>query len=1249
MNNITPPPAKAGDTSPDGRMTAINHKDLGIVWDASPAHKQQMDSNTLKTARSWLQTQPVENHPVLKAFINQTLTSPNRHLRYGSDIQNGPEVVRQRHIHQMITNHPDSKLMVHNPNSLSLYVNRHGRDKKISHFQFNLQNNVAKSETLCYNNEYGTYTDEFCNRFKYTIGDDGKLAESGMGRYLGKNEHGDDYYESRDYESDPSRIQSVLELLRYSRLFRSTGQSSDAGSDGSLQRSEPLLLADQLAKHFLGKGSLQRRNPFNPNSIPDTERKAVEAWTSGFAISPDKILAAPKEAIDRGVHKLHGRTSVRKNPATGEREFLLHRGMRPSQSADFQNGGAMRNTSWTPSYEAAKGFASDYLREEQDDTDWVKQYQTQYGRDLDLSKPHIHSAWIPESKILHIPNTIGQKGHGHSDDPTWDKDQKPSKTLRYREHEVIVTPHQMAIESNPEKHIKLPHTEGSLHERINSRATNKSEYFSNKLAPLAKMSRPVLRFPKLGVDPRSEQNVQQIETGKQAEMYGRKITAHAIPDTTKPNVGYKLDNWDNLVPHDLPPTKQSLQPQRNKEAKRLAGKFGSRVLGTNVQSTTSDTTRKPKSFQAALGGKLRSKYESFDDTHADRMQEHFTKKRDALRQHSQNLDNWWSSRPTRAAVHAANPDSATPEMDLINATNAHRKEKPKRPVVRAPSKKRIATNKLTPDQQALRGKTVDSTIEHEAAHGVFDQIEQKHGKQAMFKARKHILDAFDHDSYSTLSRFIISRNYNPKSESFPEEILTHARDILVNPTKRTDFMNKLPATMTPEQKQMVVSKIKKQWEEAYRRSQNLKPEDIVNKSEDLNKALSPDELKSQGYSFKILNPNKSRSSYLMRAYHNNKPVGHMMYSGRAFSVPDNENMADRSHKNGYHDVSNSNLGEAHRGKGIYQHMLNLGSEHVKSLGSKGLMSSGYQRSSSATRAWDKTATHSSVVTPKDVGVVSPDVMSPEWNQVFDPKKRKNADYFKSEPLMKPWASQAQAAWGHSEAGKEALGAEGVKHWDAATHGKHLPKRVKKDEPLMKPKSLKQKWYDKSLKEKKQVVQEKMRQGPALPPLKDSLKQAMDVFKKPAPKEEVKKEELAKMPVVFSGTKKKPFTTIQRMQNKEGQGPYVSGGDIPELEEHGDSNASWDVAERTPNPIDDEGFTSADQKRLGQVPTPKTPNVKFGFHKPEHAKNWFSPEETEALAQHGFTLQPVKAAKVWSSGKQAFFEAYKGKANKKPKI
>lgn len=62
------------------------------------------------------------------------------------------------------------------------------------------------------------------------------------------------------------------------------------------------------------------------------------------------------------------------------------------------------------------------------------------------------------------------------------------------------------------------------------------------------------------------------------------------------------------------------------------------------------------------------------------------------------------------------------------------------------------------------------------------------------------------------------------------------------------------------------------------------------------------------------------------------------------------------------------------------------------------------------------------------------------------KKLKAIEAKKSEPLSKPYASEAQRRWAHTPAGKEALGGEkAVAHWDKESKGKKLPERVEKSE------------------------------------------------------------------------------------------------------------------------------------------------------------------------------------------------------------
>lgn len=61
---------------------------------------------------------------------------------------------------------------------------------------------------------------------------------------------------------------------------------------------------------------------------------------------------------------------------------------------------------------------------------------------------------------------------------------------------------------------------------------------------------------------------------------------------------------------------------------------------------------------------------------------------------------------------------------------------------------------------------------------------------------------------------------------------------------------------------------------------------------------------------------------------------------------------------------------------------------------------------------------------------------------------------KFDPLMKPYKSDAQRRWAHTEAGKKALGGEaGVHEWDEATKGKKLPEKVAKSEDMKKAEKL----------------------------------------------------------------------------------------------------------------------------------------------------------------------------------------------------
>jgi hypothetical protein len=153
----------------------------------------------------------------------------------------------------------------------------------------------------------------------------------------------------------------------------------------NLNKSEPLQ-----------KGSFQARNKFNPQSPKySTVQDLLADWTGEYhdssireevgKLADSMDLKASKNRI---FHKLSKMTHSRVSP-TGEREFLLHRGVSPDEhEVKYHDGNHHSDhySSWTPHYHVAEKFAKDGV----------------------IGRPNhpttIHSAWIPESKISLMPN-----------------------------------------------------------------------------------------------------------------------------------------------------------------------------------------------------------------------------------------------------------------------------------------------------------------------------------------------------------------------------------------------------------------------------------------------------------------------------------------------------------------------------------------------------------------------------------------------------------------------------------------------------------------------------------------------------------------------------------------------------------------------------------------------------------------------------------------------------------------------------
>lgn len=167
----------------------------------------------------------------------------------------------------------------------------------------------------------------------------------------------------------------------------------------------------------LNKGVMQRIAPISPvDKVKySAQAKHIQPWIRGKA--PDHSIRETVDRLDgpartRALHKLHKITQVRKNPNTGEREFLLRRSMSNNEFDAHNKGAIKQKTSWTPYNETGSNF------EDEGDYDRVVW------------------AWVPEKHIHHIPIAVSKRGQDEHLD-----------SLIEKEHEVIVDPHRLQIES----------------------------------------------------------------------------------------------------------------------------------------------------------------------------------------------------------------------------------------------------------------------------------------------------------------------------------------------------------------------------------------------------------------------------------------------------------------------------------------------------------------------------------------------------------------------------------------------------------------------------------------------------------------------------------------------------------------------------------------------------------------------------------------------------------------------------------
>jgi hypothetical protein len=228
----------------------------------------------------------------------------------------------------------------------------------------------------------------------------------------------------------------------------------------------------------LKKGVKSRLFPFNPQTDvePDFENTSdlkdwVEYGRSGeldfndIQQARENIEPMNPQAKQRGLVNLSSKTKTRIHPQTGERQFLLHRGMSRQEISDAVGSDHVSHasrSSWTANPETAKNFARPKFLG-----------GLEYLPDAPIrNRGRRVSAWINAKDIVHIPHQYGgidkygNPGQGRSDYPN--------------EQEVIVDPHTSELAPMPKQS-----THQKLHERVSNNP--KSTSGSTQLALLGKL------------------------------------------------------------------------------------------------------------------------------------------------------------------------------------------------------------------------------------------------------------------------------------------------------------------------------------------------------------------------------------------------------------------------------------------------------------------------------------------------------------------------------------------------------------------------------------------------------------------------------------------------------------------------------------------------------------------------------------------------------------------------------------------
>ncbi len=241
------------------------------------------------------------------------------------------------------------------------------------------------------------------------------------------------------------------------------------------------LFRGGFKKPTLAKGAMRRLAPFKPTDVSTEQRSNLGVWQHQGKLEDYDNIEDGKDAAreyremiapmtgnvrKRMLNRLSAATKIKKHPQTGENMYLMYRGMDDDEhGASVKDhhieSGHRNNTSWTPDYTIARGFASDY---------------TTAGNEP-------VAAWIPERHILAMPKMVGKQSQPqfNMDDGDYLEtfDRKGPSTYS-RENEVIVahdhkSPRATVAEVNSHRN-KAP---ANVNDAINLRSKGNTAFNTN--------------------------------------------------------------------------------------------------------------------------------------------------------------------------------------------------------------------------------------------------------------------------------------------------------------------------------------------------------------------------------------------------------------------------------------------------------------------------------------------------------------------------------------------------------------------------------------------------------------------------------------------------------------------------------------------------------------------------------------------------------------------------------------------------